>query len=182
MKKQIKRNINKIKSGNNINIDDNDNFFDFVSTIVGIIVLLLATYFIVGIFFTKEIDFKKKKETTKTEETEATIDNQTITAGQIFSKKDEKYYVLIYDVDSKLTNLGVFVSKYQSTENALPIYVVDSSNKINSNFIVEKDSNTKPSKYSELKIKSPTLIKIENGKVTSYVEKEEEIKSILKNE
>ena len=70
---------------------------------------------------------------------------------------------------------------YSSSENSIPIYKVDSEDKINSNFIVKKESNTSPTSYDDLKIKSPTLIKIENGNVTSYVENEEEIKSILKN-
>lgn len=179
MKKQIKRRINKnVKS--DIDINENDNVFKFITTIVGIILILVATYFIIGIFFTKEIDFKKEEETE--EKTEATIDNDTITAGQIFNKSDESYYVLVYDVDSKLTNLATFVSVYKSSENSLPIYVVDSGNSINSKFIVKKNSNKNPSSYSDLKIKAPTLIKIENKKVTNYVEDEDKIKEILKNE
>lgn len=158
--------------------EENDNVFSFVTTIGGIILLLIITYFIIGIFFTKEIDFKKKED--KKEKTEVTIDNNTITAGQIFSKKDSSYYVIIYDVDSELTNLSTFISTYKSSEGALPIYTVDSGNKINSSFIVKKNSNKNPKSYSDLKIKAPTLIKIDGGNVASYIEDEKEIKSVLK--
>ena len=179
MKKQIKRNISKNLKGNSVNIDETDNLFSFVTTIVGIIIILIATYFIIGIFFTKEINFNKKEE--PEEKQEVSIDNNTITAGQIFNKSDKSYYVIVYDVDSKLTNLSTFISTYKNSENSIPIYTVDSKNKINSSFIVDKDSNKNPTSYSDLKIKAPTLIKIENGVVTSYVEDEAEIKSILKN-
>lgn len=167
---------NKVKL-NNKNINENeDKVFSFVTTIAGIIIILIAAYLIVGIFFTKEIDFSKKEE--KDTESTVTIDNKTITAGQIFDQKDESYYVLVYDFDSKLTNLSTFASVYSSKEGSLPIYKVDSGNKINSEFI-SKDSNVNPTSYNDLKIKSPTLIKIENKTVTSYIENEDEIKKIL---
>ncbi len=179
MKKQMKRKIDR-NLKNDIQIDEEDNVFKFITTIVAIIILLFLTYFVIGVFFTKEISFKKKKE--KETKEEVTIDNNTITAGQIFNKKDKSYYVLVYDVDSKLTNLSTFISVYKSSEGALPIYTVDSANSINSKFIVKKGSNKKPTSYSDLKIKAPTLIKIEDKKVTKYVEDESKIKEILKNE
>lgn len=179
MKKQ-KIKLNKTKKSV-ISESNEDNVFRFITTIAGIILLLIAVYLIVGIFFTKEIDFNKKEEDNKTTDS-ATIDNKTITAGQVFDQKDDSYYVLIYDFDSKLTNLSTFVSVYSSKEDSIPIYKIDSANKMNSNFIVEKDSNQNPTSYSDLKIKSPTLIKIESGKVTSYIEDESEIKNTLKGE
>lgn len=168
MKKQNKDKI--------MNESDNK-VFSFITTVAGIIILLIVVYLVIGIFFTKEIDFKDKED--NKEKSNVTIDNKTITAGQIFDQKDNSYYVLIYDFDSKLTNLSTFASLYSSKENSIPIYKVDSRNKINSNFI-SKESNQKPTSYSDLKIKSPTLIKIENKKVISYIEKEEDIKNVLK--
>lgn len=178
MKKQ-KRNINFNKSTTN-STEKEDNIFRFITTIAGIIILLFVVYLIAGIFFTKEIDFSKKDE--KKDTTEATIDNKTITAGQIFDQKDASYYVIVYDKESELTNLSTFTSMYSEKEGSLPIYTVDSSKKLNSNFLTDKDSNPNATSYDDLKIKSPTLIKIENKKITSYVENESEIKTILKGE
>lgn len=178
-KKEIKRNIKKNLSNKKVT-ETEDNFNKFVTTIAAIIIILILSYLIIGLFFTKEIDFKKEEETEET--SEVSIDNNTITAGQIFDKKDESYYVVIYDVDSKLTNIGTFVSIYRSSEDSLPIYTVDSSNKLNSKFISEDSSNTNPTSYDDLKIKEPTLIKIENGSVSSYIENEDEIKAVLKGE
>lgn len=180
-KKQILKNIDKNKKGR-IKTEQEDNFNKFITTLAGIILLLILGYFLVGVFFTKEIDLGKKKDSDKDTKEEVTIDNKTITAGQIFDKKDSSYYVIVYDFESELTNLSTFISLYSNSENSLPIYKVDSSDKINSNFIVTSGGNTKPTSYDNLKIKSPTLIKIENGNVTSYVEDENQIKSILKNE
>lgn len=178
-KKEIKRNIKK-NTSSKAATEAEDNFNTFVTTIAVIIITLVVSYLIIGVFFTKEISFKKKKEDKKT--SQVSIDNTKITAGQIFDKKDSSYYVVIYDVDSELTNLGTLISVYKSSENSLPIYTVDSSNKMNSKFITKDSSNTNPSSYDDLKIKAPTMMKIENGSVTSYIENEDEIKSILKGE
>lgn len=168
------------KQNVNLSVESEDNVFKFVSTITGIIVLLILVYLVVGIFFTKEINLNKKDDKKKTKEN-VTIDNKTITAGQIFDQKDNTYYVLIYDFDSKLTNLSSLLTNFTSDEKNV-VYKVDSKSKINSNFIVKDNSNTSPTTYDDLKIKSPTLIKIENKTVTSYIEKEEEIKKVLKGE
>ena len=45
----------------------------------------------------------------------------------------------------------------------------------------EENSNKNPTSYSDLKVISPTLIKIDNKKVTSYIEGEDAIKDVLKN-
>lgn len=169
--------MNKKFSINNNSNDNSDKMFKFVTTISVIIVLLLALYLVVGIFFTKEIKLNDEKK--KEEKQSVTIDNKTITAGQIFEQKDNSYYVLVYDVDSKLTNLSTFASIYSSKENSIPIYTVDSSNKMNSRFISE-ESNKTPTSYDDLKIKVPTLIKIENKVVTEYIENESDIKNVLK--
>lgn len=177
-KKQIIKNIKKNQKENSKTVEK-DGFYKFVTTITGILLILIACYLVIGIFITKQINFDKEKE--KKDKSEVVIDNSTITAGQIFDKKDSSYYVVIYDVNSKLTNIGTFISMYSSNESALPIYTVDSKNKINNNFITDGKSNTNPSSYDDLKIKAPTLIKIENGSISDYVEGEENIKSILKN-
>lgn len=174
-----KQKLNKNKRINTV--ENDDKMFGFITTIASIIVLLFVSYLIVGVFFTKEIDFKKKDKEEKTEES-VTIDNKTITAGQIFDQKDDSYYVLVYDFESKLTNLSTFVSVYSGKEGSIPIYKVDSASKLNSNFISKDSSNTNPTGYNNLKIKSPTLIKIENKAVTSYIEDETKIKNVLKGE
>ncbi len=182
-KKQIIKNIKKNSKNNNIKSEEKDGFYKFVTTVTVILLTLIACYLLIGLFVTKEISFKKDKDKKETEEkSDVMIDNTTITAGQIFSQNDSSYYVVIYDFDSKLTALSTWISLYQGNSNALKVYKVDSSKKFNSKYIVKKDSNKNPTGYDNLKIISPTMIKIENGSVTDYIEGEDSIKAILKNE
>ena len=179
-KKQIMKNIKK-NSKNNIKLEEKDGFYKFVTTITAILLVLIACYLVIGIFITKEIDFGKDKDKKETEEkSEVNIDNSTITAGQIFDQKDSSYYAVIYDFDSELSNISSWISIYSGKSGALPVYKIDSDNKFNSKYIVKESSNKTPSSYSDLKIVSPTLIKIENGSVTEYVEGEDNVKAILK--
>ena len=180
-KKQIIKNI-KRNSKNNTKTEEKDGFYKFVTTVTAILLTLIACYLIIGIFITKEINFGKDKDEKETEEkSDVSIDNTTITAGQIFDQKDSSYYVAIYDFDSKVSAISSWISIYNGKEESIPVYKVDSSKKFNSSYIVEKDSNTNPTSYSDLKIISPTLIKIENGSVTEYIEGEDNVTSILKN-
>ncbi len=178
-RKQILKNIKKSTKNNKI-IRQSDMFYKFVTTIAAVLLTLVLCYLIIGVFMTKEINVKKDSKKDTKDSTSVTIDNSVITGGQIFDQKDESYYVVIYDFESKVLNISNLVSSYSSKENALPIYKVDSSKKFNNRYIVKKDSNTNPSSYEDLRILSPTIMKIENGKVTSYVEGEDSIKEILK--
>ena len=174
------KNIKKNSKNNMKNSEEKDTFYKFVTSLAAIILVLILCYLIIGIFVTKEINFNKDKNDTK-DTSEVTIDNSTITMGQIFDQKDSSYYVIVYDTSSKLTNLSTFVSSYESKEGSVPIYTVDSSKKFNSSYIVTENSNKNPTTYSDLKVISPTLIKIDNKKITSYIEGEDAIKDVLKN-
>lgn len=149
----------------------------FVMTIAIVLTSLVVLYLFIGIFVTKTITFNKDKEE---EEKSVTIDSSTILASQLFDQKDEEYYVLIYNPNEKVYDLSSFISLYQSKEDAIKLYKVDSTKKFNADFIVEKDSNKTPSNYNELRIISPTLIKINSGSVTEYNEGFEEVKNVFK--
>ena len=71
-------------------------------------------------------------------------------------------------------------SIYKNNSKAT-IYKVDSKSKFNANYLTDDNSNTNPSSYSDLKVKSPTLIKINNKKVSEYIEGEDSIKDYFKN-
>lgn len=174
-RKQVLNNMKKNKK-NEKRIEDENYVNRFIFTVAIMLIVIIIGYLFIGIFVTKSISFNKDEE----EKEEVTIDNTTILAGEIFDQKDDEYYVLIYDVSDEKSVLGNWKGIYASKENALPVYVVDSSKKLNANFIVEKDSNKSPSGYSNLKIKSPTLIKIKDGKVTEYTEGNDDIKNIFK--
>lgn len=176
-RKQVLKNMKKNKKEKRV--VEEDNYVNrFITYLFILLLLLVATYLFIGIFVTKTI-FHKEEETK--EETEVTIDNDTILLGEVFDQKDSEYYVLVYDVSDEKEILGKWKSIYQGKENALKVYVVDSSKKLNGNFLTEKDSNPNATGYSDLKVKSPTLIKISNGSISEYTEGQEEIKNIFKN-
>ncbi len=178
-RKQVLKNVkNKKKEKNNI---EEENYF---SRLVGILaftlIIVILGYLFIGIFVNKAITFGKEEDK---EDKEVTIDNSTILAGEIFDQKEENYYVLVMDKTDKDSLLSDWSSYYTSkNEGALKVYTVDSSLKLNGKFIVEKDSNTSPQGYDDLKIVSPTLLKIEGKHVSKYIEGEESIKKYLKGE
>lgn len=174
-RKKILKDMKKQKK--NYELNEEENYLSrFILTIGLIIVLLIGLYLIVGIFVTKSIDFSKKEETKE----EVTIDNSTILMGEIFDQKEDSYYVLIYDKKDDKSSIDKFLSLYKSKTNKLTVYEVDSSLSFNSKYIVEKDSNKNPTGYDDLKVISPTLIKIENKTVTEYNEGFDSIKEIFK--
>ncbi len=165
------------KQRRDYNDDEEKNFISrFVMTIGLVLVALVGLYLFIGIFITHTITFDKEKE----EEKVTTIDNSTILASQIFDQSKEEYYVLVYNPEDKVNDLNNFISLYQNKEDALTLYKVDSTKKFNSNYIVTEDSNKNPSSYNDLRIISPSLIKISSGSVSEYIEGFEEVKNVFK--
>jgi hypothetical protein len=176
-RKQALKEIKKQKR--DFNDEEEKSFINrFIMTIGMVLIALVALYLFIGIFVTKSITFGKDK--TEEEKEEVSIDNSTILASQIFNQKEEEYYVLVYNPSDKVYNLEQFIELYQNKEEKLTLYKVDSTKKFNSNYIVEKDSNKNPTSIEDLKIISPTLIKISSGSVAEYIEGFEEVKNVLK--
>lgn len=174
-KKQILKNIQKDQKNNSV--EEKDNYFKFVTTLAILLIVFILSYFIIGFFYTKEIDFNKDKEENKEE---VNIDNNTIMLGQLFEQKEEEYYVLIYDMEEEDSTIKSWLSVYQGNNEKVTIYKVDSTKKFNSNYIVKKDSNKNASSLSDLKVISPTLIKISNKSITEYIEGEDSIVNLFK--
>lgn len=177
-RKQILKNMKKEKKLRNTYVEDNDNYIGrFIGTIGGILLVLVISYFVVGIFITKTITFGKKEDPNT-----VTIDNNTILIGNIFTQSKDEYYVVIYDSNNKDDNsISNWVNYFKSKNSDKTIYVVDSKNKMNGNYMVEKDSNKDAKTLEDLKVVSPTLLKIVNGEIKEYYEGKDEVKSALKN-
>lgn len=174
-RKQVLKDMKKQKK--EYEATEEENYLSrFMFTIAMLIIILLVLYLVVGLFVTKTIDFNKKEEPKET----VSIDNSTILMGEIFDQKDEEYYVLVYDKTDKTSQISNYMSLYQGKENALKVYVVDSSLSFNKKYIVEKNSNKSPNGYEDLKVVSPTLIKVSNKSVTEYNEGFDSIKEIFK--
>ena len=149
----------------------------FIMTIGLILLALVALYLFVGIFVTKSITFGKED---KEETTEVASDKTTILASQIFDQKEDEYYVLVYDTTDEVHNIEQFLNLYKTKSGSLPVYKVDSSKKFNSNYIVTEDSNKNPESINDLRIITPSLIKISSKHVSEYTEGFEEVKNVFK--
>ena len=139
----------------------------------------ILVYFLIGVFYTKEIDFKSDKDTKSKDE--VTVDNSTITLGQLFDQSQDEYYVLVYDVNDDKSIIPSWLSIFESKNSNATIYKVDSKNKFNSEFLTNENGNKNATTYSDLKVKSPTLIKINNKSISEYIEGEDNIKEYFKN-
>ena len=164
---------------NNIKKGEKDSFFKFITTLMVMILIFILVYFLIGVFYTKEIDFKSDKDTKSKDE--VTVDNSTITLGQLFDQSQDEYYVLVYDVNDDKSIIPSWLSIFESKNSNATIYKVDSKNKFNSEFLTNENGNKNATTYSDLKVKSPTLIKINNKSISEYIEGEDNIKEYFKN-
>ena len=136
--------------------------------ISGIIVLIIVIlYLIVGTFITKDIKWFNKDKN----EVSETIQYKEILAGETFNKSNDEYYVIYAD------STGNHYSLYETIiSNNLDkkIYMVDTANPLNTLYISD-ETNPNVQQISDLKVKSDTLIKIQNKQNVLYIEGKNEI-------
>lgn len=178
-RKQLLKNMKKEKKLRNNYVEDNDNLIGrFIGTIFGVLLVLVISYLLVGIFFTKTIKFGKDKK----DPTEVTIDNSTILLGNLFDQKESEYMVIVYDINNKEDKtMENWISYYEGKNSDVTIYKVDSKNKMNAKYIGEKENENAPTSLEDLKVLDPTIIKIKDGQITEYYEGETSVKEMLKN-
>lgn len=137
-----------------------------------IIVLLVFgfTYLIISLI-TGEVNLKLPNKENKNDTTKTEIDYKKILAGETFNKDHDDYYVIFYDFKSSdKDNYQAYILNKKT-----PIYQVDTSDKMNEQYITDGNPNKDASKISELKVKNPTLIKITNKLISIYMEDKDSI-------
>ena len=142
---------------------------------IAFIVILIFTilYFAIGLFVTKEIVLPRGD---KNSETEITTNPNNILASTAFDQKEETYYVYFHDFNNETKEIAELINDKLAD---VKVYNVDTSDILNKNYIVEKDSNKNAKKLEELKVKKDTIIKINNSEIVSYFEGQEEISNGL---
>ncbi len=146
-----------------------------------IILLVVIIVIFFGVYLTSAIlKGEIKLWDTPRESTPAEIQYQEIIAGEIFNQQDEKYYVMLMDYTNDVTTLLMQASdNYTNSTGSENIYYVDLDKGFNKAYHNEEKSNKKATKLSELQVKSPTLLHIEKGKITKYLEGKDEIEKYL---
>ena len=129
----------------------------------------------------------KKDSDNETNVTKGSINYDKLSVGTILNRPYEEYFVLLYDAEDKdAVVYSTILTKYmqKSTEKEyIKIYYCDLGNALNTKYYnVNNDdkSNKDAKEVDDFDFGSLTLLKIENGKITKYLEDLEEIKELLK--
>jgi hypothetical protein len=142
-----------------------------------IIITLIISVLAVGLYFLT--DKVLNKDTTTKTTTTAKINYDICTVGTMFSRPYSEYYVFLFDSTSdNNTQYQSLLSTYKAKDKAIKIYYVDLNNKFNSPYVSD-NSNTKPTKASEVKIKGSALVLIKNGIVSKYYETTSDYEKVL---
>ena len=136
-----------------------------------LIFIIGVIYLISALFITKELDWFDKSNT----ETEPVLVSNTILAAETFNQKEEEYYVYFFDYKDEDGEISAVVNSKLSSSK---VYKVDTSSALNKNYVSEQ-SNKSAKNLNELKVKSPTIIKVTGESISAYYEGEE-IKNNLK--
>lgn len=153
--------------------EQNEDLFSLIKIIIAVVLLVGVVYLVVA-FINGDM---KKDEGKEEEKPVVEIQNEKILGSSIFTKADKEYFVLVYDGSSVWADFYVMMyENYKSVENEdkLPMYWVDLSDGLNADIVAkpEEESNPQATKYSELRIKTPTLIRVKEGKIRRYYEGE----------
>lgn len=140
-----------------------------IKKLIKIVCLLVFTvvmiYLISALFITKELNwFNNSKENTS-----ETNVNNSILAKQIFRQSEEEYYVYFYDFNKEEQEISNIVTKKLANSK---VYRVDTSSALNTNY-VGTESNKSAKTLEELKVVSPTVIKISGESIVEYYEADE---------
>lgn len=170
-RREEKKNKVKNKNVKQVEVDTTIKGSTWFKISILTVLILVVLYYVVAIFITKEIEFSWGNDDTS--EVSDIVDNK-ILAKNLFNQKEANYYVYFYDFNDEDSGIA---SAIQSS--SLTIYRVDTGSALNSNYVTEEAGNRSVSVIDDLKVKSPTLVEVNNDKVTAYYEDRAEIMSAL---
>lgn len=167
-----KKNKKKYKNEKYVS-DESKEVRNFVFILLGIIIIVLIVYGVSKIFI------EEKEETTERETQAGTIDYDIVSVGTMLNRNYSEYYVAIYDEDAPQAVLySSIITNYVNKENSTKVFFCNLGNYLNEDYYVGKDGESNPSaqSISEFAFGDLTLIKVENGKITKYLEDLDTIK------
>ena len=143
-------------------VQTEENQIKKLAIITGVLVFIIGViYLISALFITKELDWFKDK----TEENKTIVQN-TILASEIFKQTEEEYYVYFYDYKDEDALISSMISNKLSSSK---VYKVDTGSALNNKYI-SGESNKLAKNLTDLKVKEPTLIKINGETISAYYE------------
>ena len=166
-RKEAKKNGRNLKE---VKVEEKTNWRKIIIIRSIIIIFFVLLYFILAIFVTKELDFSKKSNENVSGESASNVTN-AILASNIFKQKEDVYYVYFFDFDDQDTGVSTVISDKLINDT---VYRVNTSDSLNSKYVGE-ESNKDASSLDDLKVVNPTLLRIENGKITMFLSGKDEI-------
>ncbi len=167
-----KKNIKINKKFEKKVVESENEIKSFIKTAIIIAICFGAIYGLIVILSNVGV-FEKGY--TEPSTTEVEISDTNILIGSVFNRPESSYYVAFGNFSNDYEDVYL---EYLITNTDKRVYKVDMSLKINESYLSE-NSNKKAKKASELKIKTPTLIKIKNGEIAKYFDTIELIKDEL---
>ena len=169
-RKEAKRQGKNVKEVQKTNKESKITSKNFVTILTILIILFVLTYLLAGIA-TKDIKWFSKKSNDE-EETVTSIKNK-ILASESLKQSEEDYYVYYYDISNENIEITEIVNNLNNT-----VYRVDLHDDFNANFVGEPSGIVDT--IENLKVSSPTVIKVSSEKIVSFYSGTDEIKESLK--
>ena len=153
--------------------EEQKEIMNFFKILTGLLIIIGGFYLLTRFVFNNKPVYKRTNN-------EGSIQYNYIYLGSLLNLADDEYYVLAVDSeDVSNTYILSLASTYRANNKKTPLYYADLSFELNKGFKADT-SSFDASSVNTLKIKGTTLIKVKNGKITSFVEKESEIETLLK--
>jgi uncharacterized protein YpmB len=169
-RKEAKKNGKDLKK---VEREENFNWKKAILLTGIIVIFLVILYFILAFFVTDELNLSK--DDSSAQEAAATVANP-ILANSIFKQSEDVYYVYCFDFNDQDSNVSNTISNNLIEDK---VYRVNTSDSMNSNYVSDI-GNKNSSSLDDLKVSNPTLIKIENGKITMFLNGSTEIVNYYK--
>lgn len=173
-RKQAKREGRNVKEVQIKNKEANELKPKSLLTILGVLVLVFGVlYLVTGLFITKDFSWldKKKDDTNSDTNSDNTVSNK-ILAVDTLNQSDVEYYVYYYDSSDKNDSIGSNVDSLSDK-----VYRVDLNDGFNSNYVGEPSGIVDD--ISDLRVESPTIIKVSNKQIIEFYSGNDEVNSIL---
>lgn len=164
-RKQAKKDGKSLEREEIVETNQIKKLFINVFVIVGIFAII---YLISALFITKELDWFGKNDN---KQEESTNTNNAILASAIFKQSEEEYYVYFYDFDEKQEE-STITSLVESKLSESKVYKVNTKSAMNANYVSDV-GNKNAKTLNDLKVVTPTLIKISGDAIVEYYEKDE---------
>lgn len=168
----IKFYTQELKKNKNIN-EDTVKIISFIVILIIVLGLFALLYFVNGKYVTKDM---VETTTTTTATTEAIYDSTKVTVNTMFNISKDTYYVLAYDSSDEINGAYLYNLSKSYTNSKVKLYTLDLANAQNKSYYDAKgEANTKPSKASDVKFKTNTLMVFKKGKVTEFIQDKDQI-------